>query len=87
MGSVPTVSLVDYMAQVAGCTYVSDLHWLDGIGKSRIVRALEKLAPDDYPLREWNDALAYVPRAKPEDTPAAARKRLIDLLSCTARQG
>lgn len=82
MTSAQLLSLVDYAAYVAGCTYVSDLHDLDTVGKRKIVRALEKLEPDIFPLREWNDALEYLVRAGPQQTPASAKDILISILSC-----
>ena len=82
MASAQLLSLVDYAAYVAGCTYVSDLHALDTVGKRRIARALGKVAPDTFSLQGWNDALAYMVRAGPQQSPAAAKDILISFLSC-----
>lgn len=64
MAATQLMSLVDYAAHIAGCTYVSDLHYLDAVGKCRIARALEKVELDAFPLRDWNDALEYIAGAK-----------------------
>ena len=87
MTSARLLSLVDYAAYVAGCTYFSDLHNLDTVGKRKNARALEKVEPDTFPLREWNDALAYLVRAGPQQTPASARELLIDHLFCASDTG
>ena len=39
--------------------------------------ALEGLAAESAPLREWNDALAYLSKEQPQGTSEAARARLI----------
>lgn len=79
MASAQLLSLVDYAAYVAGCTYVSDLHNLNSVGKRRIARALEKVDPDTFSLREWNDALEYLVRAGPQQTPVSAKDILISI--------
>lgn len=82
MASAQLLSLVDYAAYVAGCTYVSDLHNLNSVGKYRIARALEKVELDAVPLRDWNDALEYITVAKmPCSSAEQARAALIAALS------
>ena len=82
MASAQLLSFVDYAAYVAGCTYVSDLHTLDSIKKRKIAYALGKVDPDTFSLQEWNDALAYMVRAGPQQSPASAKDILISLLNC-----
>lgn len=82
MAATQLMSLVDYAAHIAGCTYVSDLHYLDAVGKYRIARALEKVELDAFPLRDWNDALEYITGAKmPCSSAEQAKAALIAALS------
>ena len=74
------ISLVDYLAYQAGCKYVSDLRCLDSLDRPKLAYTLEKLEQDDFPLRDWNDALNYLARVSPQETAEAARRRLIHLL-------
>ena len=82
MAATQLMSLVDYAAHIAGCTYVSDLHYLDAVRKCRIARALEKVELDAFPLRDWNDALEYITGAKmPCSSAEQAKAALIASLS------
>lgn len=53
-----TAGLLDDLAAMAGCDYLSDLRFPRFWGRAR--RALEAVRPADYPLREWNDAVEYL---------------------------
>ena len=52
--------LLEYLAYRAGCRWLSDLHCLDGCQRIRLHHVLEQLPPEAAPLREWNDAAAYL---------------------------
>lgn len=60
---------------------LSELHQANRLERGRLARALEEVAPEDVPLRDWNDALDYLTGAPAEPTAAAARIRLIEGLS------
>lgn len=61
---------------------LSELHQANRLERGRLARALEEVAPEDVPLRDWNDALDYLTGAPAEPT-AAARIRLIEDLSAS----
>ena len=69
--------LVDYLACRAGCEYVSDLHRLDAVQRVRLRYEIERLAPEDARLCEWNDALAYLAGRPPEADAEAAREKIL----------
>ena len=75
--------LLEYLAYRAGCRWLSDLHCLDGCQRIRLHHVLEQLPPEAAPLREWNDAVAYLTGRQPAATAAtaaAARRALLDAL-------
>ncbi|MBU5627654.1 hypothetical protein KQI82_12120 [Oscillibacter sp. MSJ-2] len=71
------ISLLEAMQLHAGCEYLSDLRQLQGWQRLHLARVLEGVAAEAAPLREWNDALAYLSRERPRETAEAARARLI----------
>ena len=73
-----TLPLLEFLAYKTGCTYLSDLLRASGV---RLARVLEGIPAEDADLREWNDALAYLAKAPPEETSPKARARLIQVLS------
>ncbi len=73
-------SLLDAMAVQAQCQYLSDLKYLQGWELIKLGRALEQVPADAATLFEWNDALAYLAAAPPEQTQEAARERLMTFL-------
>lgn len=77
-GNALTLLLLDFLAYKTGCAYLSDL---PRAGGGRLARVLEGIPAGDADLREWNDALAYLAKAPPEETGPKARARLIQLLS------
>ena len=73
------LSLLDELAQRIGCTYLSDLRFLDAPGRQ--ARTLADIPAGAAGLREWNDALAYLSGEPPEPTAADARARLLERLT------
>lgn len=55
-----SLSLVDYLAAQLGCEFISDLRFLDKLNYLRLAHIVKTISPEDWPLREWNDALEYV---------------------------
>lgn len=54
MSTTQLLSLVEYISYKVGCTYISDLPGLDGLGKMKAVHVLDDVSADVYPLKEWN---------------------------------
>ena len=74
-------SLLDAMAAQARREYLSDLKYLQDWELIRLGRTLEQVPANAATLFEWNDALAYLAAAPPEQTQEAARERLITFLT------
>lgn len=79
MVNVP-MPLLDYLMCRIRPHMLSDLHCLNELEHRRLIRVLEELKPDCGTLEEWNDALAYLVQAPPEQSALEARRRLISLL-------
>lgn len=71
-------SLMDILAESAGCPFLSDLYNLKPENRIKLVQRLETISAGDYPLPVWNDALDYLISAPSQASPDAARERLID---------
>lgn len=77
----PVMSLLEWMSNACGCTFLSDLCFLQKWEKVRLAHRLEQIPPDRISLREWNDALQYLAGALPEKTQQAAREALLRALT------
>lgn len=77
MSTTQLLSLVEYISYKVGCTYISDLPGLDGLGKMKAVHVLDDVSADVYPLKEWNDALQYIVHGSTELTAEEARAALM----------
>ena len=70
------------MAIQIGCTYLSDLHYIDDYQRSQLARVLEKIPARDEDLFEWNDALEYLAGVRtPCSSAEQAKAALIAALS------
>ncbi len=78
---VQDFSLLDAMVIQAQCQYLSDLHDLQDWEQMKLGKALEQVPANAATLFEWNDALAYLAAAPPEQTQEAARERLMTFLT------
>lgn len=86
MGEVvcETLPLLDELAQRMGCEYLSDLRFLDALGRHALGCALNAFPSRYAGLWEWNDALAYLTwraasihsRCRPGPTGGAAHPSL-----------
>ena len=76
-----TLPLLEYLSYQAGCAYLSDLRYISGWQKARLVRVLDEIPAEAADLRTWNDALDYLAQAGPEQTAETARARLIAALT------
>lgn len=54
----PSLGLLEFLQVQVGCMYLSDLHTPSNL--PLVQRALRKIAPDSYGLKEWNDAVCYI---------------------------
>ena len=72
--------LLDYLARRTNCLFLSDLRQLDRRRRGLLLQVLERLPPEKFPPKEWNDALRYLAGASPEETAGKARARLLALL-------
>lgn len=51
-------SLLENIADKAGCEYLSDLRYKASFGE--IQRVLREIQPDLYSIKVWNDAVTYI---------------------------
>ena len=77
MSTTQLLSLVEYISYKVGCTYISDLPRLDGLGKMKAAHVLDDVPAEVYPLKEWNDALQYIVQGSAELTAEEARAALV----------
>lgn len=47
------IDLLDALSMQADCVYLSDLHYLNDLQRTRLIRALEQTPSDAAELREW----------------------------------
>ena len=71
-------SLLDVLAESAHCPFISDLRNIKVDDRQQLADKLERISPEVHSLAVWNDALAYLISAPPQQTPEVARKLLID---------
>ena len=73
-------SLLDYISNIMGCEYLSDLRFCSQTRLGILADKLERLTPQEEDLREWNDALEYLAGAPPEESAQAAKDHLLRFL-------
>lgn len=78
MSEKRTPSLLDVLAESAGCACLSDLRSIKKPKRQQLADKLEQISPEEHSLVVWNDALAYLASVPPQKSPEAARKLLID---------
>ncbi len=75
------LSLVDMLARELGCQYLSDLSFLEDAQRTYLARIIQDTPAASATLFEWNDALAYLAEAPPEQDAAAAKRKLLSTLT------
>ncbi|GKI15810.1 hypothetical protein CE91St44_22950 [Oscillospiraceae bacterium] len=71
--------LLETLAAAAGCDYLSDLRLPTHRAALRL--AVQGCAAEDYPARQWQEALGYLCGASPSSLPAdQAREKLLGFL-------
>lgn len=71
------MGLLERCTEEVGCTYLSDLRYLDTEERFRLAGAVEQIAPGEYSLAEWNDALDYLAGGAPAPSTGEAKQRLL----------
>lgn len=71
------MGLLERCTEEVGCTYLSDLRYLDTKGRFRLAGAVEQIPPGEYSLAEWNDALDYLAGGSPAPSTGEAKQRLL----------
>ena len=72
------MSLLDMSARRVSCSCLSDLRTPALF--PRIAKIVEETGADEYPQREWEDAVYYIAREKPEDGVAHGKEYLLNCL-------
>lgn len=71
------MGLLERCTEEVGCTYLSDLRYLDTKARFRLAGAVEQIPPGEYSLTEWNDALGYLAGGAPAPSTGEAKQRLL----------
>lgn len=75
------LSLVDMLAQELGCQYLSDLGFLQKSQRAYLAGVIQDTPLESATLFEWNDALAYLAEAPPQEDAAEAKQWLLSALT------
>lgn len=73
-------SLIDHLAQIIGCEYISDLPFMAAAGSVVLVSAVKQQIPEDYSLHDWNDALEYLVQSSAQNSVHDAYHLLLRML-------
>ena len=73
--------LIAYLAEALRCSYLSDLRFLDRHGRDCLSAVVAAVRAEDYPLRQWNDALEYLAWESPRYTAELAKAALLQKLA------
>lgn len=68
MSTNQLISLLDFLANKAGCMYLSDLRSINSTECRMLKRCIEEISADRFVAREWQDALEYLADTKTEET-------------------
>lgn len=71
------MGLLERCTEEVGCTYLSDLRYLDTKARFRLAGAVEQIPPGEYSLAEWNDALDYLAGGAPAPSAGEAKQRIL----------
>lgn len=71
------MGLLERCTEEVGCTYLSDLRYLDTKERFRLAGAVEQIPPGEYSLTEWNDALGYLAGGAPAPSAGEAKQRIL----------
>lgn len=55
-----TLPLLEILAELTGCQYLSDLRFLNAAQKDLLARVVKSLSAAGFSLAEWNDAACYI---------------------------
>lgn len=81
MRSCRELHLIDYLALRLNCIYISDLLFLDALGRMRLRWVLAGILPNAFPLREWLAAMLYLSgQPAAEASPERVREELLQFV-------
>ena len=63
------------LSEKIGCMYLSDLKFIEDKGK--IKSELKKILPQDFTLKQWNDAITYLTGQEKEFSSKIDAKRFL----------
>ena len=70
-------SLLDALAEIAGCVCLSDLRWIKEDKRKQLADKLERIRPEEHPLVQWKDALGYLTSRSESASTEEIRQQLI----------
>ncbi|MFR9310059.1 hypothetical protein [Hydrogeniiclostridium mannosilyticum] len=53
-----TLDLLEFLTYQSGCDFLSDLH--DPENSSFVYKAIYRIEPEQFSLKEWNEAARYI---------------------------
>lgn len=79
------LGLLENAATFLGCQYLSDLHYLIPVQRYALADYLERCAPEQHTLFEWNDALDYLTGKEAQPSADIAKEKLVETLRMNRR--
>lgn len=73
-------SLIDTLAEMSGCEYISDLPRMGASGKAKLADTVRTIELGSYPLQEWNYLLVYLTKEPAQETAEQAKALLLERL-------
>lgn len=70
------MELLEVLRVSVGCDYISDLPLRREL-RSNIKSSVMRLNADDYPLKEWNDAVSYLTKMNAAAATCSEAKNII----------
>ena len=72
--------LIDYLAQKARCTYISDLRKLKRTTKFDLIDAVQQIPEEAYSMDDWNEALMYMSNREARYSSFTAKEEILEFL-------
>lgn len=69
--------LLESLASILGCTYLSDLHSLDRTSCKILKAQIAKIPAEQYETRIWKDAVKYLTRKIPGEEDSETLKSML----------
>lgn len=84
MEKTAEASLLETLARRMGCTYLSDLKYLDMDRREMLAELVRNIPAASAGCAQWNDALTYLGGEAPCADAETARAALLELLEAAA---